>query len=670
MIEVVGAAAGAVGGALVTWSIQRRRNHLASIVASSAAMVAITDVSGTIMHRDASLLRATGLAKNDRRRASIFDRIHPDDIGHVKAAWGEAVTSGRATTSCRMYDLRDRLHRVDMRLFNGLDDRHVKGIVVDLRRITDRHAIETRYHTLVDTMAEGVWMVDTTGRLEIVSASMAALLHATPSDVMSRSLYEFVPTSGGGAERAITEAFTGKRIEVEHELRRADGSTFWARTNASPILALDGSVTGIVGVVRDITDARTAATRQQIIRERYGKLQQSFPGAVFETDELGVTTFFTDGWSELTGDRNPGSVCDDYQALVHPDDRDGVIAALTHTFENREPLSHRHRMIRHDGDERWVELRGNPTFDENGSFTGYVGVVLDETEYAKARMDAEEFAAVIAASADFVIIYGLDGTIRQASQSAMAVLAVEPGEPGGLEPVLDAQSQRVYRREVLPELMEQGQWKGELTLSANGLEIPVSASFALHADNAGNPARISVTAHDISELRAAQLVLARQASHDSLTGLPNRRRLVDVLNDALLTDPERTAVLFIDLDGFKGINDIYGHPVGDELLVAIGRILEKCVRPADVVTRHGGDEFVVVLAFVDEAMARDIAARILDRLRSPIKLSVGDVTIGVSIGIHMADHGDTADGALIAADRAMYGVKTSGKHGVRLSHEG
>ena len=128
---------------------------------------------------------------------------------------------------------------------------------------------------------------------------------------------------------------------------------------------------------------------------------------------------------------------------------------------------------------------------------------LDETEFAKARLDAEEFAAVIGASADFVIIYGLDGRIRQASLSAMAVLGVEPDEPGGLEPVLDDRSRRLYQREVLPDLIENGHWRGELTLAANGLEIPVSASFALHADDVGNPVRISVTAHDISELRAA-----------------------------------------------------------------------------------------------------------------------------------------------------------------------
>ncbi len=200
----------------------------------------------------------------------------------------------------------------------------------------------------------------------------------------------------------------------------------------------------------------------------------------------------------------------------------------------------------------------------------------------------------------------------------------------------------------------------------SGHLVWVALSWSLVRDLEGNALYFVCQMEDITERKASGEALAHQAIHDPLTGLPNRTLFVERLDRDLARSaslPNRMAVLFLDLDRFKVVNDSLGHSAGDRLLVAVADRLSSAMRPDDVVARFGGDEFTVLCQNVTSVDAvEQIAQRIAEVIAKPVPLVEGEVFVTVSIGIAMADgHGDTPETLLRNADAAMYSAKENGR---------
>jgi diguanylate cyclase (GGDEF)-like protein/PAS domain S-box-containing protein len=205
----------------------------------------------------------------------------------------------------------------------------------------------------------------------------------------------------------------------------------------------------------------------------------------------------------------------------------------------------------------------------------------------------------------------------------------------------------------------------------DGTVVWAGLTVALKRDSAGRKLYDVSIVEDISARKEAEECIHYLANHDALTGLPNRARFAQLLAracDAARRDRRRFAVLFIDLDRFKIINDTLGHEAGDSMLRAAAARLRGCVRSGDVVARLGGDEFVVLLQDVAEtAVACKVAANILKELVEPVAIAGRDCTVSASIGICLHPDGDQQDQAVLRnADLAMYLAKQSGKNGYRL----
>ena len=172
--------------------------------------------------------------------------------------------------------------------------------------------------------------------------------------------------------------------------------------------------------------------------------------------------------------------------------------------------------------------------------------------------------------------------------------------------------------------------------------------------------------HDVTDQRRTEAELTHQSLHDPLTRLPNRALLVDRLEHALATSARsgrRTGVIYVDLDGFKAVNDTFGHAGGDELLVQVANRMVRSVRPGDTAARLGGDEFAIVCPDVDQLdQLRALADRLLVALRVPVVLSAGSHTLSASVGMALADGTTSAQQLLRDADEAMYGAKRGGKN--------
>lgn len=220
-------------------------------------------------------------------------------------------------------------------------------------------------------------------------------------------------------------------------------------------------------------------------------------------------------------------------------------------------------------------------------------------------------------------------------------------------------------------LQTEGIWRGHIVNRRKNGEIYVRRLTISTVRAAGGGGLYVAVYTDLSE-EMQELERARfQAQHDALTGLPNRTLLFDRLSEAIREAhrrKSRVGVLFIDLDGFKPVNDLYGHQVGDVLLQVFAQRLEQSVRESDTVARLGGDEFVVVLRQIDapEDAAR-VARKILAGLRQPFRRDALELWLGASIGIALwPDHGEDAGVLLKEADGAMYAAKQGGRSSYRF----
>ncbi|MET0522265.1 MAG: sensor domain-containing diguanylate cyclase, partial [Jiangellaceae bacterium] len=287
--------------------------------------------------------------------------------------------------------------------------------------------------------------------------------------------------------------------------------------------------------------------------------------------------------------------------------------------------------------------------------------VLGYRTMVQSRRANERFQALFQHAPDLVSVLDATGTIEYSSPSAESVLGFPSGSMVGTSVFQIVHPEdRGYMQQQFSVLL--GQREAALRLqcrvrSAAGefRWFEFTASNQMH-----NPSLtgIVINARDVSENRAFQEQLAHEAQHDALTGLPNRRRMQDALDASLRNNA--VAVLFVDLDGFKPVNDAHGHEAGDELLRQVAARLSSCVRENDVLARVGGDEFVVLMPGVLNAADADaMCARIREAVSHPFAIDGHDVQIGASVGIHLAPPAGDPDEALRAADHAMYTVKKS-----------
>jgi diguanylate cyclase (GGDEF)-like protein/PAS domain S-box-containing protein len=225
---------------------------------------------------------------------------------------------------------------------------------------------------------------------------------------------------------------------------------------------------------------------------------------------------------------------------------------------------------------------------------------------------------------------------------------------------------------VIAAAMSAGIGRGEvIRLRRDGTEFPARITLSLLRDETGALIGRVLCVQDITDQRALEEELRQAALYDPLTHLPNRRLLRDRVEHALLQRERRATrvgALFVDLDGFKKINDTFGHEVGDEVLVAVGNRLAQTVRRCDTLARYGGDEYVMLLDELrDRHHAMAIGRRVRAGLAHPITTTVGELAVSGSIGIHLASDLDQYDDLLTAADRAMYDAKRAGTGRIRLT---
>jgi len=359
---------------------------------------------------------------------------------------------------------------------------------------------------------------------------------------------------------------------------------------------------------------------------------------------------------------------EDFLARIPPEDRARVDAAWQAALKGA-PYDIEHR-IEVDGQIKWVHEKADLVFDAAGALQGGVGTVQDITERKRAEEALLLFASVFEKSGEAAIVTDRDKRIIAANPAFVAMTGYSPAELIGQNPRILASQQtpRETYRQMWETLEREGYWQGELwNRRKNGEIYPQWAAISSIRNPDGKVSHYVGSFNDISERKAAEERIRYLAHHDALTGLANRHSFESRLEQALLTaqrEQIRIAVLFIDLDRFKTINDTLGHPVGDRLLQEVTRRLQACVRASDIVARLGGDEFVVVLSHIVEISdAAAVADKILKSLANAYEIDGRQLYSAASIGIGVFPT-DGIDGVSLmkSADTALYHAKERGRN--------
>ncbi|HTJ89325.1 MAG TPA: EAL domain-containing protein [Acidocella sp.] len=462
---------------------------------------------------------------------------------------------------------------------------------------------------------------------------------------------------------------TKEPVTLECRMVRPDGEICHVLTHVEPIVEPDGRVTQLRGTSQDITTYRNIEAALRDSEDHYRHMVELHPQIPWTAGPDGGLLEVGPKWFQLTGMTREETLPFGWITAVHPDDRLHVITLSQECVASGRPLDTEFRMKLPDGRILWFRSRAAARVDHHGRIVRWYGTLEDVTDWhmAEAARRASEALAfrVLEATTDAVIVFDRSGHVKYANAQAISLFS--SGAP--LTNLSVAEIFATRSTAHLAQALDRGVEAGESsnsTFFCPRLNIWAEANIYADAEN------VSLFVRDISDKKHAEEQLSYAACHDSLTGTLNRGEFFARLKDVIAQQaPGRHTALFcLDVDDFKDINDVHGHPVGDGLLQQIVARLSALLRPHDLLARSGGDEFMLAqTGIATEAEAERLAEDVLHAMRGGFIINGLVIAASMSVGVAMTTP-DVTDGEAVykRADIALYQSKTHAKGNFRCFH--
>jgi diguanylate cyclase (GGDEF)-like protein/PAS domain S-box-containing protein len=558
---------------------------------------------------------------------------------------------------------------------HNLEDQ-VEARSQELRKIT---ALQS---AILDKAGALVVVLDREGRIRRFNRACEELTQYSFAEVEGRFAWDFL-LPPEERERVQQQAFSAlarnpqeqRGVHTNHWVAR-DGTRHLIEWTNSLLLDAHGEMEFMVSIGTDVTEKRRA---DAVLRESEKRLREAQRIAQVGSWELDLASGRLNWSDEIFRlfEIDKGAFGASYEAFlnaIHPDDRERVHQAYQDALATHTPYEIVHRLRMADGRIKWVNERGETHYDEHGQAVRSSGTVQDITARKQGEEALRLYASVFEHSGEAILIADRDRRIVAVNPAFTRLTGYGIDEIRGEDPrILAAEPtpDETYRA-IWDTLEQTGFWQGEISgRRRDGTLYPkwMSASVARDAD--GTLTHYVASFTDISERKRAEAQIAQLAYHDTLTGLLNRFSLTSQLEHALAMthrDQRELAVIFLDLDRFKSINDTKGHAVGDQLLVEVARRLRDALRESDIVARLGGDEFVVALTEVEDAAA---VARVADKLLHALaqRYLIGEDELHSTASLGVAFYpfdGEDGETLMKNADTAMYHAKSQGRNNVQF----
>ena len=607
----------------------------------------------------------------------------PEDVEFDQASLGGACQGDAPPSVEKMLRRRDG-STVWVRRTPGLmrdSAGNPKFIICAYADLTEQRARDRALHStnrflsaIIETSPIAIYATDLEGMITLWNPAAERTFGFTRAQALGRRA-PFVPEERREEARELRErVLAGQELTDLHlERVRADGTPIHVGGSAAPLRDEDNRIVGMLVMCSDVTEARRteAAFKEQLHFTR--ALMDAIPNPVYFKDLEGRYRVYNRAWHELWGDgkdwvgKSVHDMFDEPIAAIH-DERDRPLLAGQSSvqYEALMPIT--------GGRQREMLYNKVSFVDQEGKVAGLIGTITDVTGYKETEraLEASEarFRVLTESGLDLISVLAADGAILYQSLALKNLLGYDPSETIGRnvfdlvhrEDVEAARNafMRIVETSHFREPLEfrirhrDGQWRTFESLGTNCLDNPHIRGVVFNS-------------RDVTDRKAIQQRIQHLAYHDNLTGLPNRGLLQDRLGHSIARaerSGRKVAVLFIDLDNFKNINDTLGHDVGDELLRQVSRRLSECVRAGDTIARQGGDEFIVLLDNLEDGRGASVVAqKILNSLRAAFSLGGTEQHVSGSVGIAVyPEDGRDAQTLMKNADTAMFHGKGIGKN--------
>ena len=650
----------------------------------TAVGLVVISPEGVFRHVNAAFCAMLGYSREELEGQSFRRFTHPDDIARdeeqlrqIRAGTDPGGPVDKRYLKKAGGEIWVRRVAAVVRDPSG-QPRHVVGAFFDLteQRAKDRemHHMNAFLTAVVETSPVAIYTTDLEGIVNFWNDAAERIFGFRRDQAIGRRAPFITEDKRDEAARLRSRVLAGEVLTgLELERRRADGSAIVINGSAAPLRDQAGAVNGLLVACVDVTEAKRAASELERHLHFTRALIDAIPNPVYFKDRDGRYSTYNRAFDDLFGggrdwigktvqDMFPGQLADAHAEQ----DRRLIEQPASTTYEMRMPTV--------SGETREMLYNKVSFIDQRGDVAGVIGTITDVTRYKEAEraLEASEarFRVLTESSIDLISVVDAEGTILYQSPALKHLLGYDPAGTVGRN-IADFvhRDDLDHARATLRRVVESshtsdpgefrlrhrdGMWRTFETLGTNCLADP-----HIHG--------VVFNSRDVTDRKVIQQRIQHLAYHDNLTGLPNRSLLQDRLAHSIARaerSNKKVAVLFIDLDNFKNINDTLGHDVGDELLRQVARRLSECVRLEDTIARQGGDEFIVLLDGLDDGRGASLVAqKVLNVLRTAFVLGGIDQHVSGSVGIALfPEVGRDAQTLMKNADTAMFHGKTQGKN--------
>jgi diguanylate cyclase (GGDEF)-like protein/PAS domain S-box-containing protein len=524
----------------------------------------------------------------------------------------------------------------------------------------------------LDQAHSGIAHTDLDGNWLRTNRTLRDLLSCTPEELLDTSFPCFIhPDDAIAFDRHMENIRSGGIGNLHTELRLAptEDLVIWVGLTGLLFRDVRGDPESLLLFFEDIS-ARKLTERQLCEREASLRaILDNMPHMAWLKDLDGCYLAVNRLLAESAGFSHPDQMLGKTDHEVWP--RELADKYRTDDIEVAETA--RQKLTEEPGLDNgiryWSETYKSPILDEDGKVLGTTGYARDITERKRMEEWLQLAASIYEHSSEAIVVTDENNLVVEVNPAFTTITGYSPDEVRGQNPRLlqSGKHDREFYEQMWNTISNDGHWEGEIwDKRKNGEVYPKWINISVLHNSDGSVYRYVAQFSDITEKKKKEEMIWKQANFDMLTGLPNRRLFRDRLEHEL-KKTNRTglplALLFIDLDRFKEINDTLGHDVGDQLLVQAAQRILSCVRETDTVARLGGDEFTIILAeSADTKQVERIAQDIINELSAPFSLKAENCYISASIGITIyPNDAGTSDDLMKHADQAMYAAKEAGR---------
>ena len=533
-------------------------------------------------------------------------------------------------------------------------------------------ASRARYVDLYDLAPDGYCTVNEAGLIAQTNLTLATQLGVTRSKLLNQAFSSYVLPKDQDAWYALRQHSLNSRETQSCELRMQDaqGTQFWASLTANTQLDSNGKWE-LRLMLRDVSAKQVLQDKLQESEDRYRVLAQDMPLYVSAFLADGTLTYVNATLAELVGTSPEQLIGRNYFDYLQPDDVAMGKARLAALTPAQSVVTHEQRWTEADGQERIQEWTNRGFFDNSGKLIRLQAVGQDITERKRAEARQLLASKVFNHAREGIIVTDAHGTIIDVNEAFVQITGYDRKEAIGQNPRIlsSGRQDAAFYSTLWSALTGQGHWSGEVWNRRKDGEVYAELlTISSVRDAQGEIQQYVALFSDITAIKEHLSQLEHMAHFDALTHLPNRLLLADRLQQAMAQAQRRgqqVAVAYLDLDGFKSVNDRHGHEVGDQFLIALSNAMKDSLREGDTLARIGGDEFVAVLIDLESPTScLPMLTRLLEAAAAPVQLGAlalqGSASVGVTFypqAIEVA-----ADQLLRQADQAMYQAKLAGKN--------